>query len=255
MNVIVASHQEIPKLHRHGRSCFLNTSRLGFTLIELLAVLAVLSVLMALLFPVLGRMQGNAAQVKCVSNMKTLSGSLLSLFNENNLSLTTFAGGAGISTEIWPRQLKDKIGLTPTPELYYSPHTIKKISEDQKQEALVVWRTSYGLNLWDPVVVDRSSIEGGGRTTDMATIRLLKIKELSRYPLLVTQLNPSIPMTGRFEFRFSKPSGNGGVHLIHNGRANVAFADGHVAALDPEELGSLGFTNGYDFEGNGVTFP
>lgn len=56
----------------------------GFTLIELLVVVAILAVLMAILLPSLGRAREQAKTIKCLANLKGLSGVMTIYATEDN---------------------------------------------------------------------------------------------------------------------------------------------------------------------------
>lgn len=59
-------------------------SRAAFTLIELLVVVAIIAVLMAILLPSLGSVRRQAASVKCLSGLRSLSQGVQIFSNEND---------------------------------------------------------------------------------------------------------------------------------------------------------------------------
>jgi prepilin-type N-terminal cleavage/methylation domain-containing protein/prepilin-type processing-associated H-X9-DG protein len=55
----------------------------GFSLVELLVVLALIAVLATLLFPVIGRARGDANQIRCATNLRSIAQGILMYENEN----------------------------------------------------------------------------------------------------------------------------------------------------------------------------
>lgn len=214
----------------------------AFTLIELLTVIAIIGILAAILIPVVGAARDRAKNAKCVSNLRNTSAGIISFILESDDQLRTFTGGSN-TRWLWTRDLRDQGYFGPRSESILCP------SWDNKRD-FHDWDT-YGLNVFDSRSVRESD---SGTSLYVMNFSRSDINP-SRYILLADSVNGN----GRQIFRLwsTDASANGSVHLRHNDRANVAFLDGHVEAVDAETFGKLepNLRQGYGLNGNVIDFP
>lgn len=213
----------------------------GFTLIELLTVIAIIGILAAILIPVVGAARERARSSKCVSNLRSTSTAFISHILENDGRLRTFTGGSN-TRWLWTRELRDQGYFGRNSESLQCPSWDNGRIHD--------W-DAYGVNVFDP---NSTRDSDSGTNLYMMNFNSSDINP-TRYILLADSLNGA----GRQIFRLwsNDANSNGGIHLRHNDRANVAFLDGHVESLGADQLGKLEpvLRGGYDFDGNPIEFP
>jgi prepilin-type processing-associated H-X9-DG protein/prepilin-type N-terminal cleavage/methylation domain-containing protein len=221
---------------------------LGFTLIELLVVIAIIGILTAMVFPVFARARESARQATCLSNLKQLTLAML-MYTEDN--------GGGYVPAQSPDNLMRWHGRRETTEEPFKPEdgplweylkngqvqrcpSFEPTSEDYGYEE---GTGGYGYNGQfvggspvfvydaDDLVAMCTPAKEFMLSDPTATVMLTdtafldcegNLFEYSFCEAPISQAaDPTMPC------RYKNPS----THFRHNGRANVAFCDGHVRSM------------------------
>ena len=223
----------------------------GFTLIELLVTLAIVAVLASILLPVLSAGRERANEAKCVSNLRQSAAAMLALAVDNRGVLQFKIGGSGGAKNLWSAQAAAYIApegnnayRKPALDVLYCPgHAPNRHAPETSTWS---WNCYGGYFVTTPSVKKTSIIENG-QTWSGLEIRLVNL-DASAYPMLMDSLHPAQKTQWMGILSWTAATDNGAVHLRHKGRANVAFYDGHVAALDRAALKELGFNSAYNEE-------
>lgn len=208
-----------------------NKDNAGFTLIELLVVIVIIAILAAILFPVFVRVKATAHQTKCLSNLKQLTSAwLLYADNNNGRACPSYYNSGGWSYA-WDFITKGNVAKDGLLSRYAKSQELKKCPAFKGQS----WNrpfTGYAYN--DSYI---------GRIINPDTYMAPQPPN----PCLLNQITQPTKTVVFADAGFGNPvqahnflrspydstTGdytNGTVHFRHNGRADVAYADGHVSS-------------------------
>jgi len=207
-----------------------NSKRSGFTLIELLVVIAIIAILAAILFPVFARARESARQSSCLSNMKQANTANLMYvqdYDETLPTLTRDYSTSPVTTNDISLALQPYIKNT---QIFYCP--------DRSQTGCYANASlkcmGVGYN-WGPLQFD-----GGGLVSAQVTVGSIAsnvgislaaiVSPADTFAFGDTMDAPFYTITANSIVSEWSGSTNGA--LLHGGRFNMAYADGHAKNMN-----------------------
>jgi prepilin-type N-terminal cleavage/methylation domain-containing protein/prepilin-type processing-associated H-X9-DG protein len=242
----------------------LQQPRRAFTLIELLVVIAIIAILAAMLLPALSAAKARARQTQCINNMKQL-GLGMEMYVDDNSTIFPGPGSRhiGYHPEDW---IYWRTNSPSSPNVEKSPILLSianaslavlKCPMDDVQERLNFnygdadgpYLYSYTFNSYGLIQDNGDTSFDEGQNYGMSSIftgdinapkayrfRQSRINNPSSKYMLVEEpgsTNPKDgPDSGGFLFPRDgrwQPQAGDGLTLRHGGKADIVFADGHVA--------------------------
>lgn len=197
--------------------------RTAFTLVELLVVIALIALLAALLSPALKAARNLAKQTVCMNNLKQIHLALIAYSNDYDGRLPSTWDGV----DPWVRVVGRK---------GYLPYWIGSSNF-----------AYYHCPTWPPLKYDNSYTDTYalcGENDVVAPTPDMRPDSLpANRPLLADSifLNPGLAQYKQY-YNVTKDTAYAMIHLRHQKKAAVAFADGHVATADAQELAAAGYT-------------
>lgn len=252
--------------------------RNSFTLIELLVVIAIIAVLAGMLLPSLGMAKQLALRISCAGNLKQLSQANMLYSSDNDDFFAPYAAYSGRNSSRpeaypiwWGLMHKSSEQVDFNRGGYLSAYLAE--SRDVlicAREAMLVKFTgksggSYGYNANGVGGRGYLVASGGGKSSTPEGLYGLPVRISSiSNPVNLIMFGDTIEAGGMRQSselnaidRIYGPDSYTYLHFRHNGRCNIAWADGHVTA-ESCSLAETGSKYNFDLLGDsdiGYLFP
>ena len=239
----------------------LSFSRRAFTLVELLVVIAIVAVLAALLLPALSRAREKARRIECLSRMRQWGLALRQYADDNGDKLAResyeangetilndwiqvegrpIAGGGRVSDDVWYNALPAHLHKPPARD-YAAPSNRPAFYAPQTMFHCPSARFPPEVNETITQVYARFSIAMNSHLIkapdDIPTIKFSRLQaHFSIIPLFTEGRLPGEPLPNLTSYQSNRNLGQPATNWErlanrHGTEGNLAFADGHVAAL------------------------
>jgi prepilin-type N-terminal cleavage/methylation domain-containing protein/prepilin-type processing-associated H-X9-DG protein len=211
------------------------SGRRGFTLIELLVVIAIIAILAAILFPVFAQARENARRISCLSNMKQVDTACLMYVQDYDESLPSLTNDNSVAPNLRIDLWNLMQPYTKNKDVFYCPDRTDTGCGYGMFAGIAQNDRCIGVGYnWGPV-----QFVGGGLLTVASTVGTVTVYNgLSLAAIVAPADTFTVGDTQDSPFyTISNPSiifnvkGTSNSALLHGGRFNMAYVDGHAKSL------------------------
>lgn len=241
-----------------------------FTLIELLIVIAIIAILAAMLLPALNKAREKARQTSCLNNLKSSwHGQTLYAEDFNQYYIiwmkwqtaqVTFGQvlTLGKYNNGWPNESKPDQNYIPISSLRCPTAfaTVSPAVQESKKSELLAYSVygmhrEYSKEKYQDVLGDFCVVAPNGTVAHS----LKKMRRPSETILFADTYGQNVGSLGTpgpwYIWNPGGLNGNAGVALIHSGKSNTVFCDGHATSLSKGEL----MSSSYQFSDGAIYLP
>lgn len=213
----------------------------SFTLVELLVVVAILGLLASLLIPVTTKAIASGRTGKAIANLRQIGILLNTYISENNSCLPVLQSWSNQDGTWWQRVVSESAGLPVKP---WKPNMDRRLVEAFYDPTLTKGSHPYGDFGGNQAIIKDYNDTVPGSVANAKGTSLNAIGSLSKKVVVASAEIPSgVPCKGSWYFQsdwiFQGNAFNGPKPSArHGGKALCLFADGHIEALDTQNMTS-----------------